>query len=239
MGFAQVQALHSLELETQKMRMELVEARRQREDLQRKVQYSLFEVVPGAWAYTAVSDMQKPWTVAPTFAPAATARARWCHFSTSKRKRTVRISGFALATRLIPWLIKLTTLTMARWSSRAGAGFDGLCMALLLAGGLYTSTPFSRLWHAPNNTHHAVRCGLRKHIGPEVDGLNRAIAHRFSGLLGVPPSSSIARSFFMLDCKHVYRHERNRIYTPRIKVRHALRGTPTSSHAEAIGNAWA
>ncbi|MEE9871819.1 MAG: hypothetical protein PBV86_13660 [Delftia lacustris] len=71
MGFAQVQALHSLELETQKMRMELVEARRQREDLEakfkEKVQYSLFEVVPGAWAYTAVSDMQKAVDSRPNF----------------------------------------------------------------------------------------------------------------------------------------------------------------------------
>ncbi|WP_120967030.1 hypothetical protein [Comamonas sp. lk] len=63
-GFSQMQELHRLELEVQKSRMELVEARREKADLEAKVkektQYEFFEIVPGGWAYTTKADIDKP-----------------------------------------------------------------------------------------------------------------------------------------------------------------------------------
>lgn len=70
-GLSQMQTLHSLELENQKMRMELVEARRTHEHLESKVkektQYQFFEIVPGAWAYTSAESIDLPVHKRPNF----------------------------------------------------------------------------------------------------------------------------------------------------------------------------
>lgn len=74
MGFAQVQTLHSLELEVQKLRMELADAQRQNKDLEaelkEQIQYQPAEIHPGVWAYTRVEDAEKPVQSRPNFCSA-------------------------------------------------------------------------------------------------------------------------------------------------------------------------
>lgn len=73
-GLSQLQTLHSLELEAQKLRVKLAESERVHRDLEAKIkeeaQYQITEVCPGGWAYMLISDMDKPVNSRPYFCPA-------------------------------------------------------------------------------------------------------------------------------------------------------------------------
>ena len=79
-GLSQLQSLHSLELEAQKLRMELAEAKRAQSDLEAKIeeeaQYQLAEIRTGIWAYLLVSDIDKPVESRPHFCPACYANGK-------------------------------------------------------------------------------------------------------------------------------------------------------------------
>ena len=79
-GFSQMQALHSLELETQKLRMQLAESERSQADLEAKLKeeakYQITEVCPGGWAYMLVSDADKPVDSRPYFCPVCDANGK-------------------------------------------------------------------------------------------------------------------------------------------------------------------
>jgi len=79
-GLSQVQALHSLELETQKLRMQLSESERAQAELQAKLkedaQYKLAEIRPGIWAHTLIEDMETPVETRPNFCAACYANGK-------------------------------------------------------------------------------------------------------------------------------------------------------------------
>ena len=73
-GLTQVQALHSLELETQKLRMQLADAERTKADLEAKLEeeskYQITEIRPGVWAYCLVDQINAPVEQRPNFCSA-------------------------------------------------------------------------------------------------------------------------------------------------------------------------
>lgn len=62
-AFSQLQALHSLELETQKLRMQLAEAEREKVQLHTQIKeramHPLAQVRPGIWAHIRAEDSEK------------------------------------------------------------------------------------------------------------------------------------------------------------------------------------
>ena len=79
-GLTQMQALHSLELETQKLRVQLADAERAKAQLEAQLkeeaQYQITEVCPGGWAYMLVSDTDKPVQDRPHFCPVCNANSK-------------------------------------------------------------------------------------------------------------------------------------------------------------------
>ena len=73
-GLTQVQALHSLELETQKLRMQLADAERANTELEAKLEeqskYQITEIRPGVWAYCLVDHANTPVEQRPNFCAA-------------------------------------------------------------------------------------------------------------------------------------------------------------------------
>lgn len=73
-GLTQVQALHMLELETQKLRMQLTDAERAKAELEAKLEeetkYQITEIRPGVWAYCLVDHVNAPVEQRPNFCAA-------------------------------------------------------------------------------------------------------------------------------------------------------------------------
>ncbi len=70
-GLTQVEALHRLELETQKLRMKLADAERAKAELEAKLEeetkYQITEIRPGVWAYCLVDHANAPVEQRPNF----------------------------------------------------------------------------------------------------------------------------------------------------------------------------
>jgi hypothetical protein len=98
MGFSQMEKLHSLELEAQKLRMKLADAERGLEDLKRHMEdeakYPLTEVRPGVWARVHVEDVEKPMERRPNFCPT-------CYGSGRKTPLQYREAAPSIPNRLV------------------------------------------------------------------------------------------------------------------------------------------